>query len=91
MLEQLGVDGMSSDESGDKDDQHEYQILKLLWRAPEVAPWLQMFDTIHNILRTTGEPRSLQGAFPHCRLLATKKSKNKKFLAGLPYNTYDQT
>jgi hypothetical protein len=91
MLEQLGVDGMSSDESGDDEDQHEYKILAPLWRAQEVAPWLRVFDTIHNILRTVGDPQALRGSFPHRRILTSKKSENKKFVAGLPHNVYNQT
>lgn len=91
MLEQLGVDGMSSDESGDENDQHEYQILAPLWRAAEVSPWLRMFDTVHNILRIAGDPKALQGAFPHRRIWTARKSKKKNFVAGLPRNTYDQT
>ncbi|KAF8154394.1 hypothetical protein K438DRAFT_1483961, partial [Mycena galopus ATCC 62051] len=89
MLEQLGVDGMSSDESGEEDDRHGYKILMPLWRAPEVAPWLRIFDTVHNILRRAGDPQALRGSFPHRRILTNKKSTSKKFIAGLPLNVYD--
>ncbi|KAJ7872355.1 hypothetical protein B0H14DRAFT_2502796 [Mycena olivaceomarginata] len=90
MLELLGVDGMSSDESGQEDDRDEYKILAPLWRASEVAPWLRMFDTIHRILRAVGNPQAQQGTFPHRRILTNAKSRNKKFVAGLPHNVYDQ-
>ncbi|KAJ7818854.1 hypothetical protein B0H14DRAFT_2372937, partial [Mycena olivaceomarginata] len=90
MLELLGVDGMSSDESGQEDDRDEYKILAPLWRASEVAPWLRMFDTIHRILRAVGNPQAQQGMFPHRRILTNAKSRNKKFVAGLPHNVYDQ-
>ncbi|KAK6997501.1 hypothetical protein R3P38DRAFT_2562009 [Favolaschia claudopus] len=90
MLEQMGIDGMSSDESGDEEDQHEYKILAPQWRATEVAAWLRMFDTIHNILRTTGNSKTAQGAFPHRRIFTANKSKSKKFVSGLPHNTYNQ-
>ncbi|KAJ7342317.1 hypothetical protein DFH08DRAFT_703827 [Mycena albidolilacea] len=90
MLELLGVDGMSSDESGQEDDWDEYKILAPLWRASEVAPWLRMFDTIHRILRAVGNPQAQQGTFPHWRILTNAKSRNKKFVAGLLHNVYDQ-
>ncbi|KAJ6543717.1 hypothetical protein DFH09DRAFT_838148, partial [Mycena vulgaris] len=89
MLEHLGVDGMSSDESEKEDNQVEYKILAPGWRAPEVAPWLRVFDTIHNIIRTAGEPQVLRGSFPHRRILTGKKSSSKKFVPGLPVNIYD--
>jgi hypothetical protein len=44
-----------------------------------------VFDTIHNILRTAGDPQALRGSFPHRRILTSKKSENKKFVAGLPH------
>ncbi|KAJ7185965.1 hypothetical protein C8R46DRAFT_881283 [Mycena filopes] len=92
MLEQLGVDGMSSDESGDEDHRLEYKILAPVWRASEVAPWIRVFDTVHNILRIAGDPQTamLQGAFPHRRILGHRKSSSKKFVPGLPQNLYDQ-
>lgn len=90
MLEQLGVDGMSSDESGKEDNQLEYKILIPGWRASEVAPWLRIFDTIHNIFRTAGDPQALRGSFPHRRMLTQKKSSSKKIVPALPSNAYDK-
>jgi hypothetical protein len=89
MLEKLGVEGMSSDESETEDNQQEYHILVPTWRAPEIAPWLRIFDTIHHIFRIAGDPQALRGSFPHRRILTAKKSASQKFVPGLPQNGYD--
>ncbi|KAJ7690148.1 hypothetical protein B0H14DRAFT_2652525 [Mycena olivaceomarginata] len=77
MLELLGVDGMSSDESGQEDDRDEYKILAPLWRASE---------DLAGSGKSSGSTRDI----PHRRILTNAKSRNKKFVAGLPHNVYDQ-
>lgn len=91
MLEVLGIDGMSSDESETEeiDDHPQYYICAPQWRAGRVAPWLRTFDSIHNILRRGGEAQAARGSFPRHRKAASKKSTSIKFVAGLPLNAYD--
>ncbi|KAJ7444118.1 hypothetical protein B0H11DRAFT_1747655, partial [Mycena galericulata] len=93
MLEHLGIDGMSSDESETEDigeDEHiQYHILSPQWRAGRVAPWVRTFDSIHNILRKSGESQTTCGSFPRNRKMVNRKSTSIKFVAGLPINTYD--
>ncbi|KAJ7233254.1 hypothetical protein C8J57DRAFT_1090726 [Mycena rebaudengoi] len=90
MLEFLGIDGMSSDESEEDENHHtQYKILCPAWRGPHVSAWLRMFDTIHNILRRSGDVEALRGSFPHLRILTQRKSPRKTFVPGLPMNVYD--
>ncbi|KAJ6482357.1 hypothetical protein DFH09DRAFT_845427, partial [Mycena vulgaris] len=55
MLEALGVDEMSSDESETEDAgidaSVEYHILSPRWRARLLSGWLWMFDALHHILQ----------------------------------------
>ncbi|KAJ7207660.1 hypothetical protein C8J57DRAFT_1098216 [Mycena rebaudengoi] len=91
MLESLGVDGMSSDESeADGNDHIQYKILTPAWRASIVAAWLRMFDTLYHILRRSGDVQALRGSFPHLRILTHQKSSKKTFVPGLPINVYDE-
>ncbi|KAJ7627895.1 hypothetical protein B0H17DRAFT_963108 [Mycena rosella] len=91
MLEHLGVDGMSSDESQTEvfGEQPQYFILSPLWRSQDIAGWFRMFDSLHNILRRSGEVYSAAGSFPRRRKVTQKKSKSIKFVPGLPENVYD--
>lgn len=94
MLERLGVDGMSSDESEaeDVDEDHhiQYHILAPLWRARHLSGWLRMFDSIHNILKRSGSVLASGGTFPHHRKVGQRRSTNYKFVPGLPINVYDR-
>lgn len=86
MLEELGPDGMSSDESdrGDK-ELTRYRIHSPAWRADAVGSWLRTFDTISTIFRReTGA-----GANPRIRNPTQRKSDRKEFVPGLPINVYD--
>ncbi|KAF8179249.1 hypothetical protein K438DRAFT_1977322 [Mycena galopus ATCC 62051] len=93
MLEYLGIEGMSSDES-DQDaniPRHplsaslvQYRIRTPQWRDRSVTTWLRMFDSVHNILRWRVRP----GADRRSRNDG-RKSENPKFVPGLPINAYD--
>ncbi|KAF8160483.1 hypothetical protein K438DRAFT_2071165 [Mycena galopus ATCC 62051] len=92
MLEQLGVDGMSSDESDTEDigaGTMQYQILAPQWRANHIAGWLRIFDSLHNILRRNGNSQAHLGSFPRRRKVGQRRSKSTKFVSGLPINVYD--
>ncbi|KAJ7041256.1 hypothetical protein C8F04DRAFT_1304069, partial [Mycena alexandri] len=95
MLERLGVDGMSSDESDHETEdiregrQTTYQILTPLWRASHLAAWLRIFDSLHNILRKSGDSFASRGSFPRLRRVGQRRSTNIKFVPGLPLEVYD--
>ncbi|KAJ7256722.1 hypothetical protein C8J57DRAFT_999762, partial [Mycena rebaudengoi] len=90
MLESLGVDGMSSDESEtDGNDHIQYKILVPVWRASVATAWLRMFDSLYHILRRSGDVQALRGAFPHQRILTQQKNSKNTFVPGLPINVYD--
>ncbi|KAJ7128190.1 hypothetical protein C8R43DRAFT_887276, partial [Mycena crocata] len=99
MLEWLGVDGMSTDESeGENEDgepnqrdpeRAQYQILNPQWRARRVAVWIRLFDSIHKILRKESGAAAAAGSFPRNRRMTSRQSTSNKFVPGLPINTYD--
>ncbi|KAJ7716538.1 hypothetical protein B0H16DRAFT_1338941 [Mycena metata] len=95
MLERLGVDGMSSDDSDqetqDIRDEHQttYSILTPLWRASHLAAWLRIFDSVHNILRKSGSSSASLGSFTRLRTISQRRSRSKKFVPGLPLDVYD--
>ncbi|KAF8880278.1 hypothetical protein BD779DRAFT_1675976 [Infundibulicybe gibba] len=100
MLQRLGTDGMSSDESEDEDthirsaarlDNPRFKILEPRWRARQLTIWLRVIDSIHLVSRRCGD-KSARGAYPRLRISnerAPEYSKSKKFVKGLPENAYD--
>lgn len=86
MLEELGPEGMSSDDSDREDrDLVRYRTRSPPWRADAVTRWLRMFDTISRIFR--GETGA--GSNPRIRNSTSSKSDRKGFVPGLPINVYD--
>ena len=90
MLEELGVDGMSSDESDTEDGDIQYHILSPQWRSRLVSGWLRMFDTIHRLFRRNGSAAASRGNYPCNRKTTHRKSNSIKFVAGLPVNAYNE-
>jgi hypothetical protein len=95
MLQRLGVDGMSSDESESEDldttnqANPQYNILPPIWRAQELSDWLHVFDSIH-MLGRRGSSSSIRGALPRLRRYTEGlKSKKLKWVSRLPRNAYD--
>ncbi|KAJ7070209.1 hypothetical protein C8F01DRAFT_1329213, partial [Mycena amicta] len=90
VLEEFGVDGMSSDES-DMDDEGivSYQSHVPQWRAEIVTNWLHLFDTLHHLLRRVDNGASTRGADPRYRKHLRKLSAKPTFVAGLPINAYN--
>lgn len=69
-LENLMVDGMSSDESSSDESSIEdtarvYIILKKTWRSPAVTLRLRDIDSVHLSLRVTDTGRVIHGNWPH--------------------------
>ena len=99
LLEHLGIDGMSSDESDHEEARHDrvagswaatYSVLTPQWRAWELAPWLHILDVAYVIVRRAGA--ELQGDYPQNRLYderSIRYSNSLKFVDALPINVYD--
>ncbi|KAI0735723.1 hypothetical protein C8Q76DRAFT_611391 [Earliella scabrosa] len=52
VLQRLGPEGMSSDESDMDNGRKVYKVLIKSWRAPILTPWLSVFDSIASLERT---------------------------------------
>ena len=92
VLDALGVDGMSSDES-DTDsttDQRKYTVVKPDWRHPELHDWLAVFDHFHHYGHLNSWSNDRRGAFAHVRAGSQKIHKDAHPPPHLPVNAYDQ-
>ncbi|KAJ8693182.1 hypothetical protein PTI98_010423 [Pleurotus ostreatus] len=97
LLDRLGVDGMSSDESDGEEcmgsEVHtaapRFRVRRPVWRAQVVGRWLQAFDSFY--LRQRQASQDKRGCYPRVRVRDnTEPSTSKDFVAGLPLNAYDQ-
>jgi hypothetical protein len=89
-LADLGVSGMSSDETSDGDGVRRYRILSSPWRSDAVTAWLRFFDASYIRARADGALGSRRGALPRERRTARRQSNSKRFVKGLPKNAYRQ-
>jgi hypothetical protein len=101
ILQRLGVQGMSSDESDGKElvrnpsarlETPRFQVLRPWWRATELTTWLHIFDSVHMIERRSGDGGS-RGAYPRLRVDNAQSptySNSQNFVRGLPINAYNQ-
>ncbi|KAH7908183.1 hypothetical protein BJ138DRAFT_1013316 [Hygrophoropsis aurantiaca] len=89
ILGELGVEGMSSDESDHPSEGGEpiYRILRKPWRAPALTPYLRTLDSLHLKTRYRGEWSASPGAWPHFRAVSLKTSQ-RRVTADLPRNFY---
>ena len=92
LIDALGVEGMSSDESD-----HElaagapsYVVSELRWRSPALSTWLRMFDSLHLRIRYKEGVNATAGSWPHYRVDGCKESKRHP-VRGLPRNCYSAT
>ncbi len=97
LLDRLGVDGMSSDESDGEEcmgsEVHtaapRFRVRRPVWRAQVVGRWLQAFDSLY--LRRRQASQDKRGCYPRVRVRDNADpSTSKDFVAGLPLNAYDQ-
>ena len=101
ILERLGVEGMSSDES-DLDELPRYPRARLenpryyvrrpRWRAEALGDWLRIFDSVHMVTHRSQSGGS-RGALPHLRLYnaqSAKLSERESFVRALPINAYEE-
>lgn len=89
MVQELGVSGMSSDESDHEAGSGEatYFITKKLWCANQVTAWLRALDALHLRARYQRQWRATAGAWPHLCLISEKQSKRAP-VEGLACNFY---
>ena len=94
ILQLLGPDGMSSDESnGSSGAPRVYNICISPWRATGVTSFVCIFDAVASILRQLSFPHLGSGighgALPRIRVVAVGlSSTSRRFVPGLPVNTY---
>lgn len=88
MLEALGIDGTSSDEEQIFNGRKRYLILVPEWRDPVVTAWLRVFDSLclHNRLNANAVDG--RGQMPRTRVMTSRFSTSRRFVAGLPINAY---
>lgn len=88
LLEDLGVDGMSSDEEVATSEGKRYFTLMPKWRAPVLALWLRVFDSLYLHHRNRAEHGDQRGCMPRRREASAKESTSGRFVPGLPINAY---
>lgn len=90
MIDLLGTQGMSSDESIPipGTNGRAYSYLHPNWRAEDVGNWLEDFDTVYLLDRADETDR--RGAWPHGRRRdqTRKLSTRSRPVEGLPVNAY---
>lgn len=98
IIRQLGVDGMSSDESDYEELRSNpasrlrsprYYVLNPQWRHPVLGQWLEVFDSVYHIRRRLGN--ELRGAYPRIRqhpASSVRHSSNKRFVSHLSISAY---
>ncbi|KAH9172229.1 hypothetical protein EDB89DRAFT_1851400, partial [Lactarius sanguifluus] len=91
ILDTLGPDGMSSDESLVNPDTHQltYTVAKPDWRHPDLHNWLKVFNQLHHRNHINSWSLNKRGAFPHIRAGSHKVHKKEHAPTRLPINTYD--
>ena len=98
MIQRLGIDGMSSDESdyGEltrnppaRTRPPRYYVLQPLWRHSSLSSWLETFDVVYCIIRRLGFRR--RGAYARQRqqnATRVRYSASKSFVPGLSISAY---
>ncbi|KAJ8453760.1 hypothetical protein ONZ45_g19581 [Pleurotus djamor] len=96
MLQRLGPDGMSSDESeregsmsrGARPKNPLYRVLTPVWRAEDVGTWLAAIDSVHMTARH--EKGDFRGQYPRLRDRGGDVSQSTNFVPSLPITSYDR-
>ncbi|KAF9786637.1 hypothetical protein BJ322DRAFT_1003536 [Thelephora terrestris] len=87
-LDQLGVSGMSSDETSDSGGTKQWRILAPQWRSDAVTAWVRYFDALYHRAKRDRRFGNDRGALPRVRKNAKNYSNNTKFVGDLPKNAY---
>ena len=88
MLDELGIDGMSSDEGEKVNNGIQYRIYAPRWRARMVTPWLRVFDSLYLDYRMGDNSGDQRGTLPRRRVPTRLESSSRKYVPGLPINAY---
>lgn len=91
ILQRLGREGMSSDESDFSNGVKQFRILKKLWREPKLTAWLRVFDSIAREKRINPVTETTRGAEPRQRFESGKYDNSSPPVGQLPWNAYSQT
>ncbi|KAI0715187.1 hypothetical protein C8Q76DRAFT_619567 [Earliella scabrosa] len=91
ILQRLGPEGMSSDESAMENGVKQFRILKKDWRSPHLTAWLRVFDGINREQRFNPLTESTRGADPRHRFESGKASTSSRAVSCLPINAYNPT
>lgn len=91
ILDVLGDDGMSTDESVVDPDTGatRYIVTKPEWRHPELHNWLNTFDQLHHWSHIESWSLNKHGAFTHSRTGSQRVHQKSHVPKGLPINAYD--
>ena len=91
ILDALGDDGMSMDESFVDLDTHQtaYAVTKPEWQHPELHNWLKVFDQLHHWSHIESWSLDKCGAFPYLHARSRKEHLKSHVPTGLPINAYD--
>jgi len=91
ILDALGDDGMSTDESFVDPDTHQttYKVTKPEWRHPDLHNWLKVFNQLHHRSHIESWSLDKRGTFPHIRARSQKVHRKSHVPTGLPIDTYD--
>ena len=92
LLDELGPDGMSSDEERGTGPAQQYDILVPAWRSRAVTAWLRVFDYLYITARRDGILRDYRGSYPRSRVHEDDGtvSASRRFVPRLPRNAYDE-
>ncbi|PCH45159.1 hypothetical protein WOLCODRAFT_168110 [Wolfiporia cocos MD-104 SS10] len=91
VLERMGKEGMSGDESDHQGGQRQYAIMRETWRNNTLlTKWLRILDLLQLHMKFNGMGRAARGNWPRIRKLSSTRPKLAgKPVAGLPLNFYD--
>ncbi|RPD72403.1 hypothetical protein L226DRAFT_449638, partial [Lentinus tigrinus ALCF2SS1-7] len=92
MLQRLGPEGMSSDESEVENGVKVYKVLVKKWRNPDLVEWFKVFDSIARMERTNViNGMDGRGAPYRERIRSTKDDDKCSPVGRLPPNAYNST
>ena len=92
ILQRLGPDGMSSDESELEQGVKVYKVLIKKWRNPDLVEWFKVFDSIARMERTNViNGVDGRGAPYRERIRSQKVDEFCETVGALPINAYDKT
>jgi hypothetical protein len=87
---ELGVDGMSSDESDkEADGSHVLSIRAKKWRHRNLTRWLHDLDTVSLAHRVSTSGTAKKGNWPHRRRFVSGKFSDGPPIRQLPKSFYD--